>query len=454
MQAKLIFLISFLVCSSIAMQNPIFLNETFYPGLVKMQNDSDIFYILFESRNNPSSDPLILWLNGGPGCSSLLGLFQELGPFRVTKDITLVSNPYSWNNNASVLFVDQPIGTGFSSLGKSEILKTEEEISQHMHKVLQTFLQTYPQYVNRDFYIAGESYAGQYIPAIGSYIVKTGDLQIKFRGVAIGNGWVDPYYQRPSYAEFTYKNGLIDKETYKSTSQQFVECAKLIKAEAPHSEQSEVCEPPFTEIVINSSANFYNYKKPCLDSTCFDEDNNLQKFLTRKDVQQILGVDGRKWTSCVNNVYDEMITLENRSAVKDLLNVVEANIEVLIYSGDLDIMCNYLGGEQWTHNFEWKNKNQFQAESYQNVTMNGQVIGKVKSVSNFSFHVVHEAGHMVSKDQPEAALQLINNFISQKKDLNLSNLSEQKSYLNIMNFQILYFLNAYLLAHFVNKLLY
>ncbi|KAL4442630.1 hypothetical protein ABPG74_007032 [Tetrahymena malaccensis] len=452
MKAKQLLFISLLICSSIAVQNPIFLNETFYPGLVKLKDDSDIFYILFESRSNSSTDPLILWLNGGPGCSSLLGLFQELGPYRVTKDITLVSNPYSWNNNASVLFVDQPIGTGFSSLGKSKILKTEEEISQDMHQVLQNFLQAYPQYINRDFYIAGESYAGQYIPAIGSHIVKAGDLKIKFRGVAIGNGWVDPYYQRPSYAEFTYKNGLIDEETYKSTSQRFVECAKLIKAEAPHNVQSEVCEPPFTDIVINSSASFYNYKKPCLDNTCFDDDNNLQKFLTRKDVQQILGVEGRKWTGCVNNVYDEMISLENRSATKDLLYIVEANIEVLIYSGDLDVMCNYLGGEQWTHNFEWKNKSQFQAAQYQNVTLNGQVIGKVKSASNFAFHVVYEAGHMVPKDQPEAALQLINNFVHKQKDqLNPSNLAEQKTYLSNLSFQVLYFLGAYLLVQFINK---
>ncbi|KAL4467103.1 hypothetical protein ABPG72_019313 [Tetrahymena utriculariae] len=372
MQAKQLLLISLLICSSIAVQNPIFLNETFYPGLVK--DDSDIFYILFESRSNPSSDPLILWLNGGPGCSSLLGLFSELGPYRVAKDITLVSNPYSWNNNASVLFVDQPIGTVFSNLGKSNVLKSEEEISQHMYSVLQTFLQTYPQYVNRDFYIAGESYSGQYIPDIGSHIIKTGDLQIKLCGVAIGNGWVDPYYQKPSYAEFKYKNGLIDEETYKSALKQFVECSKLIKAEAPHSEQSEVCEPPFTEIIINSSASFYNYKKPFVKSTCFDDENNLQKFLMRKDVQQILGVSGRKWTSCVNNVYDEMISLENRSATKDLLNVVEANIEVLIYSGDLEIYHVQLS----------------------------LVLSCIISKCNTEWSI-HEADNMVPKDQPEAA---------------------------------------------------
>ncbi|KAL4442629.1 hypothetical protein ABPG74_007031 [Tetrahymena malaccensis] len=441
MQSKQILLITLFICSSIALQNPIFLNETFYPGLIKIKGDSDMFYILFESRSNKTYDPLILWLNGGPGCSSLLGLFEELGPYKITQDNTLTSNPYSWNNNANVLFVDQPIGTGFSSLGTTEIPKTEEEIAKQMHDFIQSFLQIYPKYINRDFYIAGESYAGQYIPAIGSYIIKTGDLQIKFRGVAIGNGWVDPYYQQPAYAEYAYKYNLIDQDTYKATQQQFTICSQYIKTGSTLELLADACETPFNKITEKNNFDIYNYKTPCVNPTCSedDDDNKVQKFLSRVDVQQVLGVQGRTWSACVDNVYSALSDLENRSSINDLINIVNANLKVLIYNGDLDFMCNYIGSENWVNNLNWKQQSQFQAAQYQTVKLNGKEVGKIKGVSKLQFYIVYNAGHMVPKDQPEVALQLINTFIS------------QESYLRMLKFQILFYLSIYFLAHTVSR---
>jgi len=82
------------------------LNETYTSGLIKIGKSSDIFYWHFESKLNPSSDPLVIWLNGGPGCSSLLGLFTENGPYTINDDLTLNANPYAWNQQANVVFVD------------------------------------------------------------------------------------------------------------------------------------------------------------------------------------------------------------------------------------------------------------------------------------------------------------------------------------------------------------
>ena len=87
-------------------QNPIFLNETYTSGTIKITQNSDIFYFHIYSRSNPSTDPLVVWLNGGPGCSSMLGLFIENGPFTINDNLNLTTNPYSWNNNANVIYVD------------------------------------------------------------------------------------------------------------------------------------------------------------------------------------------------------------------------------------------------------------------------------------------------------------------------------------------------------------
>ncbi|GMI25104.1 hypothetical protein TrRE_jg3542, partial [Triparma retinervis] len=83
-------------------------------GYISVGSSKNLFYWMFESRNDPSTDPVILWMSGGPGCSSQLALFGENGPYVVEDDLTLKLNQQSWNNNATVIWVDQPVGTGFS----------------------------------------------------------------------------------------------------------------------------------------------------------------------------------------------------------------------------------------------------------------------------------------------------------------------------------------------------
>lgn len=82
-------------------------------GLINITDEDDMFYWLFPSRKNPDSDPLLIWLTGGPGCSSELAVFKENGPMRLEKGIP-VKNDISWNNEANLLFLDNPIGTGYS----------------------------------------------------------------------------------------------------------------------------------------------------------------------------------------------------------------------------------------------------------------------------------------------------------------------------------------------------
>ena len=105
-----------------------------YSGyLEKKEEDKHFFYWFFESRNDPKNDPIILWLNGGPGCSSLTGLFFELGPASINEKLEPVHNPYSWNNNASVIFLDQPVNTGYSYSTESTVSDTVTAAQASMH---------------------------------------------------------------------------------------------------------------------------------------------------------------------------------------------------------------------------------------------------------------------------------------------------------------------------------
>ncbi|MFS7979696.1 putative carboxypeptidase D [Helianthus anomalus] len=129
-----------------------------------------LFYYFIESENNSSTKPLVLWLNRGPGCSSLgSGAMMELGPFRVNNDgKTLSINKYSWNQVANILFLESPAGVGFSYSNKSSDYKTpgDTQTAKDSYTFLVNWFERFPEYKTRDFYIAGESYAGHYIPQL------------------------------------------------------------------------------------------------------------------------------------------------------------------------------------------------------------------------------------------------------------------------------------------------
>jgi len=199
-------------------------------GTVSIDNhDDDIFYWMFQSRQEThATDPLVLWLTGGPGCASEVALFYENGPYQFNEDSTLRVNPNSWNAVSNLLYVDQPIGTGFSKGGVHDA-KTEVEVAEDMAIMLRGFVEQNPEFAGRDFYITGESYAGHYVPAISHYLLNEAtDVNLTLKGIAIGNGLTDPFAQYPAYATFSYENNLISRKWEDVMVGGFKACQALI----------------------------------------------------------------------------------------------------------------------------------------------------------------------------------------------------------------------------------
>jgi carboxypeptidase C (cathepsin A) len=186
-------------------------------GYIKLPNkqDDEYFYWFFESRKSPATDPLVLWLTGGPGCSSIMALLVENGPCKVKEDLTTVLNPYSWNTEANVIWLDQPSDVGFSYGAAADEDHDESNVQENIYWFLQGFLDKHPELVGRPLFITGESYGGHYIPAAAHYIwlenkanaplsngtnATTGvevnaTARINLQGIAIGNGLVNPVVQ-------------------------------------------------------------------------------------------------------------------------------------------------------------------------------------------------------------------------------------------------------------------
>lgn len=185
-------------------------------GYIKLPNkkDDQYFYWFFESRKSPATDPLVLWLTGGPGCSSIMALLTENGPCKVNEDLTTVLNPYSWNTEANVLWLDQPTDVGFSYGSDEDVDHDEDNVQENIYWFLQGFLAKHPELARRPLFITGESYGGHYIPAAAHYIwlenkaneplnatngpagaEVNATARINLQGIAIGNGLVNPVVQ-------------------------------------------------------------------------------------------------------------------------------------------------------------------------------------------------------------------------------------------------------------------
>ena len=152
------------------------------------------------------------------------GLFLELGPLRIDGDKIRI-NPHSWHNVANLLFIDQPVGTGMSfTKSKEGYPKNDKEVNEQLYTFIIEFLELHTRYVStkngerisRDLYFSGESHAGHYIPSIAAYILQknkeasSNEIKISLKGLAIGNGWIDPYNQY-DVSDFVHGLGLLTK---------------------------------------------------------------------------------------------------------------------------------------------------------------------------------------------------------------------------------------------------
>nr|CAI5869726.1 unnamed protein product [Callosobruchus analis] len=182
---------------------------TSYAGYftVNKRFNSNQFFWFFPSKGDYKNDPVLLWLQGGPGWPSMFGLFMENGP------IANFFREHSWTNNHSVLYIDNPVGTGFSFTDNDDgYARNETQVGKELYIALQQFFTLFPELRKNDFFATGESYAGKYVPALAYTIHKnnpTASKKINLRGIAIGNGYIDPLYQK-GYAEYLYQLGLVD----------------------------------------------------------------------------------------------------------------------------------------------------------------------------------------------------------------------------------------------------
>ncbi|ONK71865.1 uncharacterized protein A4U43_C04F13180 [Asparagus officinalis] len=389
-----------------------------HAGYFKLNHthDARMFYFFFESRHN-KEDPVVIWLTGGPGCSSELALFYENGPFTIAKNLSLEWNNFGWDQASNLIYVDQPTGTGFSySSDKRDTRHSEKGVSNDLYDFLQAFFGEHPELVKNDFYITGESYAGHYIPAFASRVHKGNKdnegIHINLKGFAIGNGLTNPAIQYKAYTDYALENKVIKQADHERINKILPACELAIKLCGTSGTTTclasyMVCNTIFNSIMrIAGNINYYDIRKQCEGQLCYDF-SNMEKFLNQKATRDALGVGDIEFVSCSQSVYQALLTDWMRNLETGVPALLEDGIKMLIYAGEYDLICNWLGNSRWVHAMEWSGQHNFVSSPEMPFTVDGAEAGVLKTHGPLSFLKVHNAGHMVPMDQPKAALEML-----------------------------------------------
>lgn len=390
-----------------------------YAGYFKLARThaAQMFYFFFESRGNKTDDPVVLWMTGGPGCASELALFYENGPFKITDNLTLVWNDYGWDKVSNIIFVDQPVGTGFSySTDIRDIRHDERGVGEDMYDFFQAFFAVHPEYAKNKFYVTGESYAGHYVPAVAGRLHKAlkekEGVPINLKGFAIGNGLTEPDIQYEAYADYALDMNLITAKDHERLSKLYPACAASIKLCGPKGTIGciaalIICQSIFSSILaLAGNINYYDVRKECEGALCYDF-SNLDMFLNNETTREALGVGHRKFVACSPLVYEAMVVDWMRNLEKGIPELLEDGIELLVYAGEFDLICNWLGNSRWVTAMEWSGQMEYVKANWKEFEVDGVEAGLTTGYGPLQFLKVHDAGHMVPMDQPKNSLEML-----------------------------------------------
>ncbi|KAF5390406.1 hypothetical protein D9757_005276 [Collybiopsis confluens] len=383
-----------------------------------------LFFYFFESRNDPLRDDVMMWINGGPGCSSSMGLLMELGPCSIdmnprSKNGTLW-NPFSWNEAANIFFLDQPVGVGFSYADYGETIQTTEEAAKNVHAFISIFFETFSQFKGRPLHLSGESYGGRYLPVFASEIYdqnviaqQEGRATLNLQSVIIGNGNTGISTLYPGRYEIECGTAALE------TPFQFISTCVRMKTALPRCQQRmkdscldqfdmincraavSFCDSELSTGMWASGRNVYDISKMCLgDDLCYEENTAIREYLNQPKIRALLGVETpRNFTPCSDEVgldFSMHMDKYNTPTHFHVAGLLDRGVRVLIYAGTFDWQCNWVSNRMWVDALEWSGADEYSKAEWRQWNVEERTVGEVKSTPLLTFATVKGAGHMMS----------------------------------------------------------
>ncbi|KAH8393640.1 hypothetical protein KR200_008471 [Drosophila serrata] len=389
-------------------------------GYVDVREGAHMFYWLYYTTANVSSyteRPLVLWLQGGPGgASSALGNFQELGPV----DIKGEPREGNWVQHVNVLFLDSPVGSGYSYVDNSSLLVTNsEELTEDLMTFMMYFYKRHSEFKEVPLHIFSESYGGKMAPALAIRLDKamsTGELAAPgtLKSVNLGNPWISTRHICREHSNYLFVNGLIDEDGVAQIDAQEERILSALKMHEFEKATDEYFQ--WFELMQNITGEVFMYNTqthvdPSEDRT-YGYGDDLVRFM-QEDVGEALQINGSIFAAQVIQVF---LTLHGERMQSDMLTIPrllnETSVSINIYSGQLDVLVPTSATLALIKDWTWKHKSEYVQAHRTPIVIEGRLQGYEKVGGKFGMYWINRSGHLAPGDNP-TAMQYVLKAITQ-----------------------------------------
>ncbi|OQV18070.1 Retinoid-inducible serine carboxypeptidase [Hypsibius exemplaris] len=416
-------------------------------GYISVRPDTNTFWWLYNYQGENPNPPLVLWLQGGPGGSGAgFGNFAEIGPL----DVNLQPRNTTWLKEASLLFIDNPVGTGFSYVtNDNAYAKSVDQIAEDLVEFFRQFFKAKPELQSSPFYVFSESYGGKMTAAFGVHMwkaIQKGKIVCKFSGVAMGDSWVHPEIIVESWGRYLYSTSFVDSNGLDVVD----ESAKAISnaIAAGNWTGATALWDASEDIVagVTGGVDWYNILNPIATHGQRLHASRRTAKLSRRIKNPVLkrlyqrhmavhqndaldvlmnGPIRKKLGIIPTNVTwggqsADVFTNQEEEFMKPVTDSVDyllkktTNLKVVVYNGQLDLICDTMGVEAWVQTLAWPGLPSFNSAKRSQLALSdtGNLVGYKKTYKNFYFYWMLRGGHMLPADQGEASLLMLGDIIN------------------------------------------
>lgn len=419
-------------------------------GYIDVRPGAHMFWWLYRSTSkasNATTIPVIMWLQGGPGGSGVgVGDFSEIGPL----DEHLQPRKHSWVEIADLLFVENPVGTGFSYVDKPSLLPTNNtQVSSDLLQFLVEFVKLRPDLSKRPLFIFSESYGGKFASELGVMVHKAiaaGSLDLSFGGVALGDAWISPLDSMYSWGPFLYTNSRLDAYGAVKVKQSVDKTAEFMRNGQFENATYQWGEVEDLVLNLSNQVDFYNIlnadeaasissaasmsmimKRSRVFRDYFGYFNTVKAVevnetqnLTLPELMNTVIREKLKiipasvrWQSSSDEVFTALIGDFMKDTIHQVDELLHYGVKVAVYSGQLDLICSTPGTEAWVQKLKWTGLEGFNKQGRTPLYCNSNSTGGfVKKYKNLSFYWVLKAGHYLPIDSPCVAQQMASLIMS------------------------------------------
>ncbi|CAN6325009.1 unnamed protein product [Urochloa humidicola] len=409
-------------------------------GYVEVRPKAHLFWWYYKSPQRASSPakpwPTVLWLQGGPGASGVgLGNFLEVGPL----DVNLKPRNSTWLQKADLIFVDNPVGVGYSYVEDDTLLVTTDwEQATDATTLLKALVKEVPTLQGSPLFLVAESYGGKYAATLGAAVaraVRAGELKVNLAGVALGDSWISPEDFTLSYTPLLLSVSRLDDNAgdeakrKADTVMQQIAAGQLAPAQRSWIDLLDFIgtrsgnvdmynflldsgmDPVSADTPTGMSSSNVQALRYATYLGSQDSDSNTIDGIMNGVVKEKLKIVPKdlKWVEVSQSVYNALVNDFMKPRIDEIDELLSYGINVTVYNGQLDVICSTNGAEAWVQKLKWDGLKNFLSLPRQSLYC-GQSKGTkafVRSYKNLHFYWILGAGHFVPADQPCIALSMI-----------------------------------------------